>query len=73
MKKAAPGVVMRHLLALAAGHDDPTPDDQLLLRFAATHDEASFEALLRRHGPMVLGVCRRRTDPALRARTRNVA
>jgi RNA polymerase sigma-70 factor (ECF subfamily) len=27
--------------------------------FLARRDEAAFEALLRRHGPMVLGVCRR--------------
>jgi RNA polymerase sigma factor (sigma-70 family) len=37
-----------------------TPTDgQLLERFAQRHDEAAFEALLARHGPMVLGVCRR--------------
>ena len=34
-------------------------DGQLLARFAAVRDEASFEVLVRRHGPMVLGVCRR--------------
>src|SRR6516164_5731398 len=34
-------------------------DGELLARFAATRDEASFTALLRRHGPMVLGVCSR--------------
>src|SRR5919112_2758479 len=34
-------------------------DAQLLERFASRRDEAAFEALLRRHGPMVLGVCRR--------------
>src|SRR5262245_37174085 len=35
------------------------PDEQLLSRFIATRDEASFAAIVRRHGPMVLGVCRR--------------
>jgi RNA polymerase sigma factor (sigma-70 family) len=34
------------------------PDQELLRRFAARHDEAAFHTLLRRHGPMVLGVCR---------------
>jgi len=34
-------------------------DAQLLGRFAATHDETAFAALLQRHGPLVLGVCRR--------------
>src|SRR5258708_8270268 len=34
-------------------------DGQLLARFVAARDEASFAAVLRRHGPMVLGVCRR--------------
>jgi RNA polymerase sigma factor (sigma-70 family) len=34
-------------------------DHQLLERFAAERDEAAFSLLVRRHGPMVLGVCRR--------------
>jgi RNA polymerase sigma factor (sigma-70 family) len=34
-------------------------DGQLLDRFVKTRDESAFETLLRRHGPMVLGLCRR--------------
>src|SRR5437762_5982027 len=34
-------------------------DGQLLNRFVAQRDEASYAALVRRHGAMVLGVCRR--------------
>jgi RNA polymerase sigma factor (sigma-70 family) len=34
-------------------------DGELLGAFVEQHDEAAFEALVRRHGAMVLGVCRR--------------
>jgi RNA polymerase sigma factor (sigma-70 family) len=39
--------------------DGGTTDGRLLERFVSDRDEAAFEALVRRHGPMVLGVCRR--------------
>jgi RNA polymerase sigma factor (sigma-70 family) len=39
-------------------------DAQLLQRFVERRDETAFEALVQRHGPMVLGVCRRQLcDP----------
>jgi RNA polymerase sigma factor (sigma-70 family) len=34
-------------------------DRELLERFASARDEAAFTVLIERHGPMVLGVCRR--------------
>jgi RNA polymerase sigma factor (sigma-70 family) len=52
-------IVLRHVRALASRQDDPTPDEQLLQRFTAARDWTAFEALLQRHGPTVLGVCRR--------------
>ncbi len=52
--------VCRQLRNLAGAQDAAgLTDRQLLQRFVETHDEAAFAALLKRHGPMVLGVCRR--------------
>jgi RNA polymerase sigma factor (sigma-70 family) len=45
-------VVLRH-------QPDGLTDAQLLEAFLIQHEEAAFAALMRRHGPMVFGVCRR--------------
>jgi RNA polymerase sigma factor (sigma-70 family) len=41
------------------GDGEVASDGQLLERFVSRRDESAFETLLARHGPMVLGVCRR--------------
>src|SRR4051794_5330599 len=51
----------RTLLAPGA---DGLSDADLLEAFLARRDEAAFAALVRRHGPAVLGVCRRVTGSA---------
>src|SRR5438477_9155461 len=57
------GTVLRHVRQLAAPPGgEPEGDLQLLERFALGRDEAAFAAIVRRHGPLVWGVCRRLLD-----------
>src|SRR5215468_2818942 len=54
------GSALRRLRGLLGAHCAGGPTDgELLRRYVVQGDEAAFEALLRRHGPMVLGLCRR--------------
>jgi RNA polymerase sigma factor (sigma-70 family) len=54
------GSLLRHLgKAASLGIGGGLSDRQLLERFLADHDEAAFAGLVRRHGPLVLGVCHR--------------
>jgi RNA polymerase sigma factor (sigma-70 family) len=59
MASSAGQSVIRHLRRAALGDGDGRSDSQLLEAFIARRDESAFALLLRRHGPMVLGVCRR--------------
>jgi RNA polymerase sigma factor (sigma-70 family) len=57
MADAQGKTVIRYLRELAAPAD--AGDVQFLDRFVRQRDEAAYEAILRRHGPMVLGTCLR--------------
>jgi RNA polymerase sigma-70 factor (ECF subfamily) len=48
---------LRRVARVADGAD--VADGELLESYVARRDQAAFESLLLRHGPMVLGVCRR--------------
>jgi RNA polymerase sigma factor (sigma-70 family) len=53
------GIAFRHLRDLfGAGSVIGLGDGQLLARYSSSKDEAAFEALVSRHGPMVLATCR---------------
>jgi RNA polymerase sigma factor (sigma-70 family) len=60
MTRSVLSPVLQHVrrLAAAAGCAGRA-DAELVERFVLHHEEAAFETLLKRHGPMVLGVCRR--------------
>jgi RNA polymerase sigma factor (sigma-70 family) len=54
------GIVLSHLRQThAAAEARDLSDSELLGRFLADREEAAFAILVQRHGPMVLGVCRR--------------
>jgi RNA polymerase sigma factor (sigma-70 family) len=48
---------LRGLLAVQGRQDES--DEQLLHAFLSSRDDSAFAVLVRRHGPMVLHVCRR--------------
>src|SRR5262249_28044666 len=52
-------MALNHFRKLAGACGPEPTDRELLERFAAVRDEAAFAELVRRHGPLVLGVCRR--------------
>jgi RNA polymerase sigma factor (sigma-70 family) len=60
MAGGTPGEAVRRLRRVVCPRGGTT-DAELVEGFLARRDEACFEALVRRHGPMVFGVCRRLT------------
>jgi RNA polymerase sigma factor (sigma-70 family) len=60
MAKACPTLLLSYIRHLAGtGDTTELSDRDLVQKFADERDEAAFASLVRRHGPMVLGVCRR--------------
>jgi RNA polymerase sigma factor (sigma-70 family) len=59
MSSQSLNAVLPHLRRLLAGGADGPGDAQLLGEFLHRRDENAFATLVRRHGPMVLAVCRR--------------
>jgi RNA polymerase sigma factor (sigma-70 family) len=60
MTTTQPRIALRQLREfVTAEHTRAATDQQLLQRFRQDREEAAFAALVRRHGPLVLGVCRR--------------
>ena len=62
MQRQAASVVAEYLRDVASA-DRKVTDAELLSRYAVNRDEEAFGLLVQRHGPMVLGVCRRVLGP----------
>ncbi|HVK11447.1 MAG TPA: sigma factor, partial [Gemmataceae bacterium] len=58
----SPLTAVTDYLRAATARTDALSDAELLAEFVAGSSEA-FAVLVRRHGPMVLGVCRRTLGP----------
>ncbi len=59
MATGGSGMALQHLRDLfRSGTVVGLTDNQLLARYAACHDGPAFEALVARHGPMVVATCR---------------
>jgi RNA polymerase sigma factor (sigma-70 family) len=60
MANASAHLVLRHIRDLVdVANLEALSDQQLLRRFTADRDQGAFEVLVRRHGSLVAGVCRR--------------
>lgn len=59
MARIGPLVLPAVARLLRADESESQSDAELLRRFVNARDEPAFEVLVRRHGPMVLGVCAR--------------
>ncbi len=53
------GPVLGHIRRLAVALQPTQTDGKLLDDFLTRHDEQAFAALMKRHGPLVMAVCRR--------------
>ncbi len=52
--------LLRYIHRLAASQKtSPLSDQELVQQFVRSHDEAAFQALMKRHGPMVWAACQR--------------
>jgi RNA polymerase sigma factor (sigma-70 family) len=51
--------VLRRLRGAAGTPHTGRTDRELIADFAASNDQAAFVALVKRHGPLVMGICRR--------------
>jgi RNA polymerase sigma factor (sigma-70 family) len=59
MAKSTDNPILHLIRSLADDHPlRNVPDHELLQRFTSAHDHAAFTGLMRRHGSMVLDVCR---------------
>ena len=51
--------LVKQFARMGQPYAEPATDRELIARFHGSRDEAAFAALVDRHGPMVLGACRR--------------